>query len=320
MKIIQPSKRSKKSSEKLNEPARSEQAADQLHGAREFRGREPFDGNPKQVSHKADRAKSSKRNSTKSTHAESCSDQPDRSNDYSSKNVASSKSEWRKLKRRARSDDYETRIYEEGGKDSEYDFDTSKLEAMPKDSELEPAPNLDGKKRRRSELQSQRSASTEPLELITDPAKKEFNELFARGLRLLAMREHSVKEIATKLFDKSEASDTVYAVVDELLEKKYLSDERFAESYVRARANRGFGPVKIKAELKQKGVSSGLIQDYLDEGAALWFDNAASQYQKKYGDSAISDYNAWTKRARFMQSRGFTMEHIHVTVPRIEFD
>ena len=200
--------------------------------------------------------------------------------------------------------------------EEEFDFDTSKLEAMPRYDLVEAVP--EGKKRRRSELSV--GAECEPLQLTADPAKKEFNEIFARGVRLLAMREHSVKEITTKLLDKSENSDVIHAVIDELLASKYLSDERFTESYVRARKNRGFGPVKIKSELKNKGISNNLIQDHLDEGAAIWFDNALSQYQKKYGDVPISDYNGWTKRARFMQSRGFTMEHIQVTVPRIEFD
>lgn len=206
--------------------------------------------------------------------------------------------------------------------EDELDFDTSKLEAMPKEDILIASP--EGKRRRRSELLLDKKQ--EPLKFSVDPSKKEFNELFARGVRLLAMREHSVDEMINKLMDRresfgdTEGSNTVHAVVDELLEKKYLSDERFTESYIRARGNRGFGPVKIKAELKNKGVSSDLIQDALDEGASYWFDNAQSQYQKKYGDVPISDYNVWTKRARFMQSRGFTMEHIHVTVPRIEFD
>lgn len=189
------------------------------------------------------------------------------------------------------------------------------LEA-PIDESLDLLPK--GKKRRRSELLAERVS--QPLELITDPVKKKFNELFARGVRLLAMREHSVKEMTHKLFEKSEGSDATHAVVDELIAKKYLSDERFTEAYVRARGNRGFGPVKIKAELKNKGVSSHLIQEHLDEGAAIWFDSAQAQYQKKYGDAPICDYSAWTKRARFMQSRGFTMEHIHVTVPRLEPD
>lgn len=227
--------------------------------------------------------------------------------------------------------------------EEEFDFDTSNLEAMPKDetfavpllavplegAALEGAA-LEGKKRRRSELQAEKIS--EPLALVTDPAKKEFNELFARGLRLLAMREHSVKEITKKLFDKVEAFDraggidstegsdnvertaTIYAVVDDLIEKKYLSDERFTEVYIRSRANRGFGPVKIKAELKDKGVSHTLIQDYLDQGAASWFDLAKSQHDKKYGNSPISDYSTWAKHARFLQSRGFNMDQIHCAI------
>ncbi len=198
----------------------------------------------------------------------------------------------------------------------EFDFDTSTLEAMPRDELIEEIPV--GKKRRRSELSSEKAC--QPLELTVDLAKKEFNELFARGVRLLAMREHSVKELTNKLFDKSENSDTIHAVIDELLKKKYLSDQRFAESYIRARGNRGFGPVRIKAELKSKGVSNALIQDHLDEGTAVWFDNAESQYQKKYGDGPISDYREWTKRARFLQSRGFTMDHIQVAVPQFYRD
>lgn len=178
-----------------------------------------------------------------------------------------------------------------------------------------------GKKRRRSELQHAATpSSNQPLELVVDPAKKEFNELFARGVRLLAMREHSVKEITNKLLDKSDKSDLVHAVVDELLSNKYLSDERFTESYIRARGNRGFGPVKIRSELNAKGVSSALIQQHLNESSEFWLDIATTQYQKKYGEAPVGDYHAWTKRARFMQSRGFTTEHIHIALPKVEVD
>ena len=218
--------------------------------------------------------------------------------------------------------------------EGEFDFDTSKLEAMPKEELI--APLHESKKRRRTELRAEKR--NEPLSLVTDPAKKEFNEIFAQGLRMLAMREHSVREITNKLLAKSKASiakrsdqqggeeifdsskifNTVYAVVDELLEKKYLSNERFTETYVRSRANRGFGPVKIKSELKDKGISSGLIQDHLDQGSSLWFDNAKSEYQKKFGSTPVENYNVWTKRARFLQSRGFTMEQIHCVVTPVD--
>lgn len=149
---------------------------------------------------------------------------------------------------------------------------------------------------------------------------KEYSRLLNRGVRLLAMREHSVKEIYDKLSRKSEMPDVVNAVLDELLANKYVSDERFTESYIRARSNRGFGPIKIRAELKDKGISNSLVAEYLDMSSPIWIDLATAQYQKKYGAEGVSDYNTWTKRARFMQSRGFTMEHIRVALPEIEFD
>lgn len=180
-------------------------------------------------------------------------------------------------------------------------------------SELELVP---GKKRRRSELNGDKTVDTNQIKQNElDPTKKEFNKIMECGIRLLAMREHSVKEMHDKLTAKADNSMYVTDVVDLLIEKNYLSDERFTESYVRARGNRGFGPVKIRSELKAKGISSTLIQDYLKDNAAIWFENAEAQYQKKYGDTVILDYKTWSKRARFLQSRGFTSEQIQVSVP-----
>ena len=155
---------------------------------------------------------------------------------------------------------------------------------------------------------------------IFDETKKEYNRLFVKGMRLLSMREHSKQEIITKLSVKCENLDIVYAVIDFLIENKYLSDQRFTESYVRSRRNRGFGPNKIRIELKEKGIKTNMIDDYLDVKSAIWFDNAQNQYKKKYGDGCVKDYNTWAKRARFMQSRGFSMEHIQVTLPSVDHD
>jgi len=183
-----------------------------------------------------------------------------------------------------------------------------------------------GKRRRRSEidpklLQGLGADSCKPLgSAPVDESKKEFDRLLATAVRLLAMREHSVKEMTHKLLARSQFADIVYAVVDELLTNKYVSDERFAESYVRFRSSKGFGPVKIRAELKSKGISNPLIEEHLNMSSDVWFEHAQNQHQKKYGDAPVSDYNVWTKRARFMQSRGFTMEHIHTVIQRPEFD
>ncbi|NND82431.1 MAG: regulatory protein RecX [Gammaproteobacteria bacterium] len=134
-------------------------------------------------------------------------------------------------------------------------------------------------------------------------------------MRLLAMREHSRSELETKLSKKTESKDLLFAVLDELRKENYQSDSRFAESFVRSRANRGMGPIKIRSELKNRGVDSAIIDEYLDASAGKWFDRAAAVYQRKYGDSPILQYSDWSKRARFLQSRGFTSEQINDALP-----
>jgi regulatory protein len=171
--------------------------------------------------------------------------------------------------------------------------------------------------RRRAKTPKNDSSSSADNTAIdsADQIKKEYKRLMAKAIRLLSMREHSVREIVKKLSLKCESLDLVYAVVDELLANKYLSDQRFTETFVRSRQNRGFGPNKIKMELTEKGIENNMIDDLLDVNSAVWYESAEQQYLRKYGDGPIEDYKTWAKRARFMQGRGFSMEHIQVVVP-----
>jgi len=58
----------------------------------------------------------------------------------------------------------------------------------------------------------------------------------------LAMREHSRLELHNKLQKKDYADGVdINKLLDELEENDYLNEERFAESYIRHRASRGFG-------------------------------------------------------------------------------
>jgi len=147
---------------------------------------------------------------------------------------------------------------------------------------------------------------------------KEHTRLTNKAVRLLSVREHSVKELREKLLSRTTMPELVSRVIERVIEYGYLSDERYAEVYVRSRKGRGFGPVRVGVELKNKGVDSHLIEEYVDKDSRCWFESARVQYQKKYGDSPVVDYAMWTKRARFMQSRGFNMEHINATIPVAE--
>ena len=72
----------------------------------------------------------------------------------------------------------------------------------------------------------------------------------------LSRREHSSKEIYQKMSRRVESIEMLMEVIDGLEQDGLLSDERFAESYFQSRKRRGFGPLRIKNELIQRGAVS----------------------------------------------------------------
>ncbi len=91
------------------------------------------------------------------------------------------------------------------------------------------------------------------------------------------------------------------------------SDERYTESYVHMRRKRGYGPLKIKQELQQRGISSGLIDIYVEFNDQIWLETACLAYEKKFAGKVLDSANERAKRMRFLQSRGFTGDIIQKT-------
>lgn len=133
-------------------------------------------------------------------------------------------------------------------------------------------------------------------------------------MNLLARREHSVKELQDKLLAREYALDEIQPALQTLTQEGLQSDERFIESFIHARMGRGSGPTKIRAELRQRGVEGGLIDDYLDERNEHWYEIAEEVRKKKFGNSMPTDYKEKIKQSRFLQYRGFTTEHIRHTL------
>ena len=131
------------------------------------------------------------------------------------------------------------------------------------------------------------------------------------AVRLLSRREHSAFEIRAKLakreFDNSEIEQTIV----ELIQGSWLSDERFAEAYIRMRQLKGFGPIRISIELNERGVKESIVETYLHAGETSWSQTLVEQYKKKYKNKAIEDYSDKAKRIRFLQYRGFSLDSIY---------
>jgi regulatory protein len=127
---------------------------------------------------------------------------------------------------------------------------------------------------------------------------------YEQGLKLLVRREHSRRELGHKLAERGHDAAAAEAALDRLEGENALNDRRFAEEYARARFAKGFGPVRVLAELREHGIDGdGLAHARLDEGAERAL--AAEQYAKRFGGKPPADRRETAKRMRYLQQRGF---------------
>lgn len=145
-----------------------------------------------------------------------------------------------------------------------------------------------------------------------DPAQA----LFAAALELLSRREHSQRELRDKLRGKFPEAD-FDALFLRLQELNYQSDRRFAEVFARSRVQRGQGPLRIRRELQQRGVSAHLIESALESLEEDWFQLAAELLQRKFRtpvSEALSrelQLKERARRQRYLAYRGFPSDAIH---------
>jgi len=141
-----------------------------------------------------------------------------------------------------------------------------------------------------------------------------WKDAYNKALNLLARREHSRKE----LFEKLKKRDFIKADIDEalemLIERDLQSDHRFAQSYLQGRKNKGYGPVRIHQELREKGIDDTLINELLNFRDETWCILANAVRQKKFGNQKFTIFKERAKQMKFLQYRGFTQEQINYGV------
>jgi len=130
---------------------------------------------------------------------------------------------------------------------------------------------------------------------------------YDKAIDLLSRREHSRLELKRKLIQRDFPLEEINITLDQLTKKNFQSDERFTESYVRYRKEAGFGPLKITAELIERGISDALISAVIDLNANEWREQMITLWKRKFSD-AMKDKS---KQFRFLLSRGFSTEMIN---------
>jgi regulatory protein len=142
---------------------------------------------------------------------------------------------------------------------------------------------------------------------VNSSNQDKYKQVLNGSISLLARREYSVKMLSEKLAKKYVEADKeiIENVISFLIEKKLLSDLRFAEMYTRSKLEMGWGPQKIKFQLRNKGIPKEMVseleQNYFEVSADKVFELA----EKKFGNRVLDPKKAKDKIFRFLVGRGF---------------
>ena len=134
------------------------------------------------------------------------------------------------------------------------------------------------------------------------------NELRQQAIRLLARREHTRAELASKLAGHG-TQEEIDLVLAEMEANHLQSDNRTAENYLRSNASR-LGTSRLRHTLKTRGVAPDLIDEQLAQADLPdEIERARAAWSRKFS-AAPANSKEWARQARFLQSRGFASDII----------
>jgi len=134
-------------------------------------------------------------------------------------------------------------------------------------------------------------------------------EVRIAAMDFLARREHSLVELRRKLKRRFDDEDLVERELQRLQDDNLQSDERYADSFLRQRSAKGYGPRRVRLEMREKGLSAAQISNAFECVEVDWYALAAAVMSKKFGDTPAADIKEKARRIRFMQYRGFNGDH-----------
>ncbi len=130
------------------------------------------------------------------------------------------------------------------------------------------------------------------------------------AVRLLSRRNHTALEIEQKLRRRGFSQETAASVIQECERLRYIDDHETARCYFRELKRKGEGSLRIRARMKQKGLSGEGVESMLFQytGDAEEIENARKALKKKKPrfDREPDPRKRKEKMYRFLCSRGFS--------------
>lgn len=130
------------------------------------------------------------------------------------------------------------------------------------------------------------------------------------AMDLLARREHGRVELTRKLRQRGAPADLIEAVLERLAEEGLLSEVRYLESFVGYRARAGYGPLRIREELTQRGLARADVEQALRDSGIDWAEQLQNTWQRKFSGKLPADTRERAQQGRFLSYRGYPLDLI----------
>ena len=147
----------------------------------------------------------------------------------------------------------------------------------------------------------------------TDAVKKEQQEAYKSAVRILGIREHNEHELREKLKTKAYDNIIIDGVIEGLKQYDYLSEARYAETFLRSRLKKGETPWFAAQKARQRGAEAQALKLAL-EAAEQTFDAWAAcmdvldkrDPMRRYKQ----DKRLWQRQMRYLQNKGYDLNTI----------
>lgn len=129
--------------------------------------------------------------------------------------------------------------------------------------------------------------------------------------------EADVYKKALKYLDGD--AEAAARVTRSLVEERYVDDLRYASAYAREKANiQGWGPVKIRFQLRAKGVKEDVIGEALGEIEPEKATEKLDRLMASKAKTLQGDPQFRLKMLRFGLSRGYSYDDVEASLGRIK--
>lgn len=126
----------------------------------------------------------------------------------------------------------------------------------------------------------------------------------------LSRRDHSEKELGQKLKGRGYGDQEIAEAIAFCQDYNWLDDARYAAMMLRNGIAKGWGVMRIRQEMKMKGVHDAIVSQMMEEDETDWYEHAREVARRKFGNSEMDTPKEKARRFRFMQYRGFDFEQI----------